>query len=97
MADYLKLAQAPEFVLHYPTCSTCDVDLDHDGDGWTCPTCGTAWDRDASDGDKGELYASWSGEDLSGPALSTDDAERISFERQREESKRRLASIGIPA
>ena len=37
--DYIKLDKAPVWVLQYPTCSACTVDLDTDGDGWLCPQC----------------------------------------------------------
>ena len=60
-----RLAEAPQFVMHYPSCSACVVDLDHDGDSWTCPKCQTSWDSNAGDGDTGDLYAEWSGEDVS--------------------------------
>ncbi|WP_264032155.1 hypothetical protein [Cellulosimicrobium sp. SH8] len=94
--EYLKLAEAPSLVIHYPTCSTCDVDLENDGgDGWTCPSCGTSWDYGADDGDTGELYESWSGEELVGPVLDEDEAFRVSYGRKREEQERYLESIGI--
>jgi hypothetical protein len=51
----IRLEKPPEFVIRYPQCSACDVDLDHDGDMWTCPKCGTTWPHDANDGDLGEL------------------------------------------
>ncbi|MFC8732159.1 hypothetical protein ACFT5B_06855 [Luteimicrobium sp. NPDC057192] len=95
MTEYLKLAEAPQLVIHYPTCSTCDVDLETDGDGWTCPTCGTSWDMRADDGDTGELYESWSGEKLDGPAVTEEEASEISHQRQREEREKFLVSLGI--
>jgi hypothetical protein len=76
MSDYIKLPEAPMWCIQYPTCSACAIDLDTDGDGWTCPSCGTSWSMDANDGDRGELYASWAGEEPSGPEVSTDDAYR---------------------
>jgi hypothetical protein len=60
----VRYDEPPQFVLHYPTCSACMVDLEHDGDGWQCPKCGTAWDSNAGDGDDGELYPDWAGEDF---------------------------------
>lgn len=93
MSDYLRLEQQPEFVLHYPTCGTCAVDLDTDGDGWTCPSCGSMWDNHASEGDKGELYESWSGEAIAGDALTEEEARDISWRRQREERDRFLADL----
>lgn len=76
MADYIRLAEAPMWCIQYPTCSACAVDLETDGDGWTCPCCGTSWDMSAGDGDRGELYAAWSGEEATGPIVSEDDAWR---------------------
>ena len=61
-APAVRYSEPPTFVMHYPTCSACSIDLDHDGDGWTCPKCETAWDTNASDGDEGELWESYSGE-----------------------------------
>lgn len=69
----VRYAEAPEFVLHYPTCSACDVELEHDGDAWECPKCATTWDSQAGDGDKGELYEHWSGESLDQPTISHDE------------------------
>lgn len=74
MTDYIRLAEAPRWCIQYPICSACTVELDHDGDGWTCPVCGTSWDTDASDGDTGTLYADWAGEEPSGPFVSEGDA-----------------------
>lgn len=91
---YLRLAEAPSLVIHYPTCSTCDVDLDFD-DGWICPSCGTAWDATASDGDKGDLYPWWSGVHLTGPVLSEDEAYAESSQRQRAAREQFLADLGI--
>ena len=76
MADYIRLAEAPMWCIQYPTCSACAVDLETDGDGWTCPCCGTSWDMSAGDGDRGELYAAWAGEESDGPIVSEDDAWR---------------------
>lgn len=71
MTGYIRLEKPPEFSISYPTCSICDVDLEHD-DGWTCPVCGTTWSSNASDGDEGELYESWSGESLEDTPVSTE-------------------------
>ena len=70
---YVRYAEPPQFVLNYPTCSACVVDLDHDCDGWQCPKCGTSWASDASDADEGELYAAWSGESVDHIPVSTHD------------------------
>jgi len=85
MSAYIKLAEPPEFVLHYPTCSACDIELEHDGDSFSCPSCGTSWDPNATDGDKGELYSSWSGEEASGPSVTPEQARAIAQYRQRVE------------
>lgn len=74
MTDYTRLAKAPMWCVQYPTCSACCIDLETDGDGWTCPGCGTQWDMDASDGDRGELYADWAGEESTGPILTPGQA-----------------------
>jgi hypothetical protein len=75
MSVRFRLEEPPTFVMHYPTCSACMVDLDHDGDSWICPKCQTAWDSDATDGDDGQLYADWSGEDVSDvPVIPERDA-----------------------
>jgi hypothetical protein len=36
----------PDVDLYFPppTCSHCDGDLDHDGDGWQCYECALSWD-----------------------------------------------------
>lgn len=76
MSDYIRLSQPPMWVINYPTCSACAVDLETEGDGWTCPSCGTSWSMDANDGDRGTLYADWSGEDPTGPEVDEADAWR---------------------
>ena len=90
---YIKLDKAPAWVLHYPTCSACTVELDTDGDGWLCPQCGSIWDMRANDGDVGELYESWSGEDLPGPELTSDEAMELSIKRERERRDAYLATL----
>lgn len=86
---YIKLAEAPVWVIQYPQCSACMVDLFTDGDGWTCPVCGTQWDMNANDGDKGELYESWSGETLEDDPVSESDAMKAGIEY--EQAQRRAA------
>lgn len=76
MSEYIRLAAAPEWCIQYPTCSACCVELDTDGDGWTCPVCGTQWDMYAGDGDTGTLYADWAGEEPTGPVVTEDEARR---------------------
>lgn len=73
-SNYLKLNEPPRICMQYPTCSACCVDLDHDGDGWTCPSCGTIWDTNADEDAEGELYADWSGEEPEGPEADVDQA-----------------------
>ena len=70
---YLKLDEAPTMSYQSPQCDACLIDLDSD-DGWLCPSCGTSWSHDASDGEAGELYEAWSGEELPGDAVHWDDA-----------------------
>ena len=74
MNDYIRLTEAPEWCIQYPTCSACTTELDCDYDSWTCPTCGTSWDMDAADGERGTLYAEWSGDEPGGPAVTTREA-----------------------
>lgn len=78
---YLRLAEPPA-LRHpgYPICGACDIEVQHDGDGWLCPSCGTVWlvntmEADASDA---EMYPDWSGEDLTGPVCPNDEAWRFS-------------------
>ena len=82
MSSYVKLSERPQFVLMYPMCSACDVDLDHDGDSFQCPNCGTSWDTNANDGDEGDLYAYWSGEELDGPVVDHRRARQIAHHRR---------------
>ncbi len=74
MSDYIRLAEPPQWCIQYPTCSACTVELDHDGDGWACPVCGSAWSSDANDGDTGTLFADWAGEEATGPIVTEDQA-----------------------
>jgi hypothetical protein len=87
MSDYLRLDEAPQWCLSYPTCSACCVDLDTDLDSWTCPSCGTEWDMDAGDGDIGELYSTQCGEERVVAALPVHDAWRVSHLRGEERDK----------
>lgn len=90
---YIKLDNAPQWVFQYPTCSACTVDLDTDGDGWLCPQCGSVWDMGANDGDKGELYESWSGGTLPGPSLTWDEAMSLAIRRERERHDAYMARL----
>lgn len=70
-----RLEEAPVLVLNAPDCGACDVEVESDGDSWICPNCGTCWSYDQGDGDAGDLYADWSGEDVSAlPVVAADDA-----------------------
>jgi hypothetical protein len=42
--------EPPAEELHFPppACPRCDVDLDHDGDGWQCYSCHLSWRHDGS-------------------------------------------------
>jgi uncharacterized Zn finger protein (UPF0148 family) len=105
MSAYVKLDKAPMFVLHHPTCSACGIDLEHDGDTFTCPNCGTSWDPNANDGDEGQLYPSWSGEEVDGPVLTHDQALKVATYRERAERHKRYPDLfptpvrpgGLPA
>lgn len=76
MAEYIELAAPPMWCIQYPTCSACAIDLYLDGDTWLCPSCGTTWGGNASDGDIGTLYADWSGSEPAGPPVDEGDAWR---------------------
>lgn len=93
MTDYIRLAEPPRWCIQYPTCSACDVELETDGDGWTCPCCGTTWSMDAGDGDTGTLYADWSGEEATGPLVTSGDAWRWGDYRRRMASHRRFPDL----
>lgn len=92
-ADYIRLAKPPEWCLQYPTCSACMVDLESDGDGWTCPVCGTSWDAYAGDGDTGELYADWAGEESDGPIVDESDAHKWGYYHDRMRSHRAFPDL----
>lgn len=93
MADYIRLTEPPHWCIQYPTCSACGTDLETDGDGWTCPSCGTQWPQTANDGDKGELYAAWSGEEPTGPVVANDEAWRWGDYQERTENHRRWPDL----
>lgn len=92
MSDYVKLADNPVLVIQNPTCSACCVDLISE-DGWLCPVCGSSWSYDDGDGDKGELYESWSGETLSGEPLGEDEAMCAGIAFEREQGAKALARL----
>lgn len=94
MNDYIKLPKAPEWVLQYPKCSVCTSELETDGDGWTCPTCGTFWDMKAGDGDTGILYADWSGDEPGGAEVANDhEALQWSVYREQVDKHRRWPDL----
>ena len=70
---YLRVSgDAPVMVVSAPQCLACNVDLVR-----VCPGCGTAWPSDAGDGEVGEPYASWSGEEPDGPEVTPAEAWRV--------------------
>jgi hypothetical protein len=95
MADYIKLTEPPAFVIRYPQCSACMVDLHTDSDDWTCPVCGTSWSMSANDGDEGTLYESWSGETLDGEALTHSQAMSAGIKHELEEREAFLKRLGL--
>jgi hypothetical protein len=64
MSAKVRYETAPILSLQYPVCDSCSLDVESSGDGWECPQCGTSWDYGDGDGDKGILYAEWSGESV---------------------------------
>lgn len=74
--DYLRLSTAPEICWSMPQCSACWVDLEYD-DSWYCPSCGTNWRRYPENGEKGVLYADWSGDQPGGPEVTDEEARHI--------------------
>ncbi|HKY59249.1 MAG TPA: hypothetical protein VJL80_14525 [Aeromicrobium sp.] len=93
MTDYIRLAEAPRWVLQYPTCSACVVELENDGDGWTCPCCGTSWANDAGDGDAGDLYVDWAGEEATGPITPENEAHLWGDYMERMDRHRRFPKL----
>ncbi len=89
MTDYIRLAEAPQWVMHYPTCSACDVDLEIEDD-WYCPSCGTSWSQGAGDGDVGELPETRLGEPLTGPVLTASEARQVAAYREALDVHRRM-------
>ena len=80
----VKFAVAPTLSLNVPDCSACIVPVESTGDGYECPTCGTAWDYDASEDTPGDLYESWSGEVLDIEVSEPDDAWKTTISANRE-------------
>ena len=92
MADYVKLDSPPVWCIQYPTCSACEVELELCED-WGCPVCGTRWSAYANDGDKGELYESWSGETLDSPPVTHSEASLLGISWERAQREKFLASL----
>lgn len=69
MMPIVRYDRPPTLAFRFPVCDGCDADVEHDGDGWVCPDCGTYWDTDSSEDTPGTSYAEWSGEDVSGLPL----------------------------
>ena len=85
----VRFEKPPTLTFREPLCSACIVELEHD-DGWTCPTCGTAWDYSASDDTPGTLYVDWSGEESELSVSDPEDAwmTTINADAARRESER---------
>lgn len=94
MTGYIRLEEAPQFSISYPTCSVCVVDLENDSDGWTCPVCGTSWRNNADDGEPGTLYTEWSGEEPEGPTLNAEEAFVAGMKHEAEEKQRQYKRWG---
>lgn len=78
---YMKLAEKPGLDHPgYPNCGACGVEVDHDGDGWLCPSCGTAWPSDNVEAppEDATLFEEWSGEELEGVEVPVHEAWRFS-------------------
>lgn len=65
-APIVRYETAPTLTMRYPDCDACAVEVDHDGDGWVCPRCGTAWETSADEDTPGTLYEDWAGEPNTG-------------------------------
>lgn len=72
--EYLILDEAPCLSINNPDCDACCVEVDSDGDGYICPSCGTFWGYSCGDGEAGELLEEWAGEVPEGPRVSNGDA-----------------------
>lgn len=93
MTDYIRLTDPPKWCVQYPTCSACSVDLETEGDGWTCPVCGSSWGMDASDGDAGTLYSDWSGESATGPVVANEHAHLWGYYHEQMEAHRLVPNL----
>ena len=80
MSTYIRLAEKPRLNdPGYPTCDACGVEVDHDGDSFVCPSCGTSWHTRSleASSDEAELYEEWAGDELTGPTIPNEKAWRI--------------------
>lgn len=87
----LKLDHKPVLVIQYPLCGTCQIDVEADPDGLTCPNCGTWWSHKAGDGEAGELPDDW--DELPGEPIPESTAHILAVQeemRQREEFLERM-------
>lgn len=75
--EYLRLDAAPYLEFAYPTCTACAIEVDHDGEDFVCPSCGTCWPSNASESTQGELYEDWAGEIPGGIETTVRDAWKV--------------------
>lgn len=82
MSDHFLRLSKPPGLSHpgYPICDACNVETEHDGDGWLCPSCGTAWPGDNMEAFPSEatMFPDWSGEGMTGPVCPNDLAWKVS-------------------
>lgn len=96
--DYLHLDRVPALVHPgYPLCGACDIEVEHEGSQWLCPSCGTCWPSTVleDDGTCGVLFADWSGETPTGVRVATLHAWQVAHLDCRADQERRLARLGI--
>lgn len=72
--EYLALDTAPCLSIRYPDCDACCVEVESDGDGFVCPSCGTYWGYEDGEDVPGTLVGEWSGEKPEGPKVSNNNA-----------------------
>ena len=95
MTEYIKLAEAPTLSISNPSCGACCVEVESDGDGYTCPCCGTEWSYDAGEDRPGTLYEEWAGEDLDGDTVPNDEAWRHGSKVEKARREKLFAGLGI--
>ena len=89
----VKYAVAPRLSMNDPDCSACAVSVESTGDGWECPTCGTAWDYSDGEDDCGQLFEEWSGEELDLELTDPDDAWEVTIPAERKRRATEYAAI----